>query len=562
MVKHRVSSSLVTVVIWFWSWSVSVSVNGYVHNDFLECLSEGGLGDNTGIAQVVYTPNNSSYSTILIDSIRNLRFTDAAEPKPQVIVTPVEESQIPLIVVCAKANGLQIRTRSGGHDYEGMSSISRSGPFIIVDLFRMSNVTVDPETQTAWVQTGATNGQMYYSIYNTDRRLGFPAGGCPTVGVGGLFSGGGYGSLLRKYGLAGDNIIDARFVDANGQVLDRESMGEDLFWAIRGGGGGSFGIVTAYRIHLVSMPDYVTVFLVQRTVEQNCTDLIHRWQYVAPFLPRELFVAATIQVEIIDGKKTVRVSFTAVYLGGIDPVLELMSDRFPELNLTREECQEVRWIQSSLLFGGYPVNQSVNILTDRNPADLGVITAMRMSFKAKLDFIRKPMPKSAFRGMWKLLLKREVGMGQLLLVPHGGKMAEYSESALPYPHRTGVLYQMQQLAYWNHTGVSDSSLKWVRNLYDYLTPFVSKNPREAYINYRDNDLGVNDEQGNTSYAKASVWGIKYFKGNFRRLAEIKTKVDPGNYFRHEQSIPILNSKIDIIIGGRGEESSTTTAAIM
>jgi len=72
-----------------------------------------------------------------------------------------------------------------------------------------------------------------------------------------------------------------------------------------------------------------------------------------------------------------------------------------------------------------------------------------------------------------------------------------------------------------------------------MTPYVSKSPRAAYYNYRDLDLGSN-KHDNTSYSEASVWGIKYFKGNFKRLAQIKTKFDPRNFFRNEQSIPLLN----------------------
>jgi hypothetical protein len=94
------------------------------------------------------------------------------------------------------------------------------------------------------------------------------------------------------------------------------------------------------------------------------------------------------------------------------------------------------------------------------------------------------------------------------------------------------------------TGWQDASgdvgkhVKWIRELYKYMAPYVSKNPREAYVNYRDLDLGIN-RNTNTSFIKASVWGAKYFKGNFYRLALVKSKVDPDNIFRHEQSIPPL-----------------------
>ncbi|KAM3361769.1 hypothetical protein P3S68_016623 [Capsicum galapagoense] len=88
---------------------------------------------------------------------------------------------------------------------------------------------------------------------------------------------------------------------------------------------------------------------------------------------------------------------------------------------------------------------------------------------------------------------------------------------------------------------SEKHLSWIRKLYGYMASYVSKSPRAAYFNYRDLDLGVNNK-GNTSYAQARIWGEKYFKNNFERLVKVKTKVDPTNFFRNEQSIPPLLSK--------------------
>ena len=76
-----------------------------------------------------------------------------------------------------------------------------------------------------------------------------------------------------------------------------------------------------------------------------------------------------------------------------------------------------------------------------------------------------------------------------------------------------------------------------------MRPCVSKFRRVAYLNYRDLDLGTNKES-NVSYLEARVWGLKYFKGNFKRLAQVKSMVDPKNFFRNEQSIPLLESGAD------------------
>ncbi|KAE9600865.1 putative cannabidiolic acid synthase [Lupinus albus] len=85
----------------------------------------------------------------------------------------------------------------------------------------------------------------------------------------------------------------------------------------------------------------------------------------------------------------------------------------------------------------------------------------------------------------------------------------------------------------------EKHMKWMREFYKYMGPYVSKYPREAYVNYRDLDIGMN-LKNSTIFSNASCsFGLKYFKDNFDRLVKVKSKVDPSNFFRHEQSIPPL-----------------------
>ncbi|PRQ29795.1 putative berberine/berberine [Rosa chinensis] len=167
----------------------------------------------------------------------------------------------------------------------------------------------------------------------------------------------------------------------------------------------------------------------------------------------------------------------------------------------------------------------------------------RHFFKAKSDYVTKPISEAGLEGLWKRLLQVETS--QLILSPYGGKMSEISDSETPFPHRRGNIFKIQYLVTWEVGMMKKETnihIGWMKKLYAYMAPYVSKSPRAAYLNYRDLDLGRNNNDGNTSYAKASIWGLKYFKSNFRRLVHVKILVDPCNFFRNEQSIPVFPSR--------------------
>ncbi|XWS74767.1 hypothetical protein CRYUN_Cryun01aG0025800 [Craigia yunnanensis] len=515
-------------------FSLSGATVAHSHEDFLHCLYLNSA-NSSSISKVIYTPNNSSYSSILNVSIQNTRFSTPATPKPSFIITPLKTSHIQATIKCSKKHGLQTRIRSGGHDFEGLSYISQV-PFVILDLLNFRAVEVDTKNKVAWVESGATIGELYYRIAEKSKTLAFPAGVCHTVGVGGHFSGGGYGILIRKYGLAADHVIDAHLIDVNGRILDRKSMGEDLFWAIRGGGGNTFGIVLAWKVKLVSIPAVVTVFTVNRNLEQNVTKILHRWQYIAHKLPDDIFTDVTITKvnSSQEGKKTIQAAFKVLFLGGVDNLIPLIQDRFPELGLLKEDCIQMSWVESILYFGGVS-RKSLDILLDRNALP-------RTIFKGKSDYVKEPIPESGFEGIWSKFFEKDAEASLMMMVAFGGKMDAIPETELPYPHRVGNLYQASYLVGWSKEEDPESQkyISWIRRLYSYMATYVSKSPREAYFNYRDLDIGTNNN-GYTSYAQASIWGRKYYKNNFNRLVHVKTMVDPQNFFNNEQSVPPLSS---------------------
>jgi hypothetical protein len=512
--------------------TISLAKSASIEENFIQCLSF--YSDKAApFYATIYTPNNASFNNILNSSAQNLRYLVPSAPKPEFIFTPLTDSHVQVAVTCSKKLGIHLRVRSGGHDYEGLSYVSEiETPFIIIDLGKLRDVNVDIEDNSAWVQAGATIGEVYYRIQEKSDVHGFPAGLCTSLGVGGHLTGGAYGSMMRKYGLGVDNVLDAKIIDANGNILDRKSMGEEFFWAIRGGGGGSFGILLWWKIKLVPVPKTVTVFTVTKTLEQDATKILHRWQEVAPNIDENLFMRVIIQPASVANKtqRTITTSYNSQFLGDTEKLLQVMKESFPELNLTKQDCTETSWIKSVMYIAGYPSDTPPEVLLEGK-------STFKNFFKAKSDFVREAIPETGLQGLWQRLLEEDSPL--MIWNPYGGMMNNFSESDSAFPHRNGTLYKIQYLTLWQDGDKNATKhVDWIRKLYNYMTPYVSKFPREAYVNYRDLDLGIN-KKNSTSFIQATSWGNMYFKDNFNRLVKIKTKVDPENVFRHEQSIPPL-----------------------
>ncbi|MED6193605.1 hypothetical protein PIB30_021257 [Stylosanthes scabra] len=380
---------------------------------FIQCL----INTSHSITQSIFTPNNASFPSVLQSYIRNLRFNASTTKKPLLIITALDVSHVQASILCAQEHNMMMKIRSGGHEYEGVSYVTHNhAPFFILDMFNLRSIDIDIETETAWVQAGATLGELYYNIANKSKIHGFPAGVGPNVGVGGHIS---------------------------GRLLDKESMGEDLFWAIRGGGGGSFGVVLAYKIKLVRVPETVTVLKVPRILEENATDIVHKWQYVAPNTDPNLFIRLIL--EVVNGaenlNKTIRATFIAMFLGDSKSLVSLMDETFPQLGLRERDCIETTWLKSVMFWDYIDISTNpVEILLERTPP----YTLRHL--KRKSDYVRKPISKAGLVGIWKKMIELETGA--MYFNPYGGRMAEIPSDATPMPHSAGNLWKIQYHANW------------------------------------------------------------------------------------------------------------------
>ncbi|CDP12614.1 unnamed protein product [Coffea canephora] len=446
------------------SWAASDSIEEEFY-----CRVCSNTDPSLPMSEAFIIQNNSAFTSILESTAQNLRCLEQSRHKSKLIFKPLDEFQVQVAVICARKLGIQVRVCTEGHDYEGLSYTT--------------------ETKSPF-QAGATIGEVYSWIAQKSRTHGFPAGLCTNVGIGGYIMGA-YRTLIRKYGLGADNVVDARIVDSSSRILNRESMSSDLFWAIRGGGGGSFGTPLVWKLRLVPVPSIVTVFTVQRTLEQGATKFLYRWQQAADHLDEDLFIRVLLQLtnstDDQKGRRTIETAYEALFLGRAD------GDRLLKV--------------------------------------------------MKKDFEKGPIPEQAVEGIWKGLLKEDSPL--MIRSPHGGMMSRISESETPYPHRNGTKFMIQWLTSWE-SGDDEESMKehigqvCLLQLYKFMTPYVRMSPRAAFVDYRDLDLGVNTIDGGTSFPEASSRGTKYFKNKWKRLVLVNTKVDPDNFLRHEQSIPIVD----------------------
>ncbi|GLJ18421.1 hypothetical protein SUGI_0326430 [Cryptomeria japonica] len=194
------------------------------------------------------------------------------------------------------------------------------------------------------------------------------------------------------------------------------------------------------------------------------------------------------------------------------------------MGIVAGDCVETSRIDSI----SYTTHTTTNQLVSSNDSN-------KSYFKAKSDFVTKPIPQSGLEGVWEFL--GEELSSFIVLAPLGGRMYEIPSIEILFPYRAGYFYNIQYQVTWTDSSKDLAYMDWMRRFYEYMTPYVTESPRGAYVNYIDLDLGTTIN-GIASVAEARSWGDKYFGGNFDRLVKVKIKFDPNNVFRNSQSIPM------------------------
>lgn len=157
--------------------------------------------------------------------------------------------------------------------------------------------------------------------------------------MGGLFNGGGFGALLRKYGLAADNIIYSKIVDDRGRLLDRGNLWKKIYFEQFKGEAEPVLVSLFLGRSLVDVPPLVFVFHLTKNLEQGVLNL-HKWQYVQHKLSEDLFLNLGIMAIPYGGNKTLMVSFTCLFLGKTEHLLKIIEENFPKRGLAKEHCLE------------------------------------------------------------------------------------------------------------------------------------------------------------------------------------------------------------------------------
>ncbi len=419
------------------------------------------------------------------------------DKRPALIARCTDVADVMAALAFAREMGLPVAIRGAGHNIAG-NALCDGG--VVIDQSGMKAVRVDPEARRAWVEPGATLGDLDHATQAFG--LATPVGINSTTGVAGLTLGGGIGWLSRKYGLSCDNLVSADVVTADGEFLQAsEDENADLFWAIRGGGG-NFGIVTGFEFKLYPVgPEVLSGLIVYpfnqaksvltqyRDFVKTAPDDLTVWAVARlapplPFLPTEVHGTPVLALAV----------FYAGDIGEGEKLIEPLRKLGTVLGEHIGPQPYTAWQQA---FDPLLAPGSRNYWKSHNFAEFS---------DAVIDSIVEygnKLPST----------QCEIFVGAL-----GGQAGRVAPDAMAYPHRDAN-FVMNVHGRWETAQEDERGIGWARDLFAASAPYATGG---VYVNFM------------TEEETDRVRGA--YGPNYERLVELKTKYDPHNLFRLNQNI--------------------------
>ena len=421
-------------------------------------------------------------------------FYGGVDRRPAVIVKVANAGEVARVIQLARQTGLELAVRSGGHSSVG-HSVCDDG--FVLDLSMMKDVQIDPDSRTAWAESGLTAGEFTTAAAAHGLAVGF--GDTGSVGIGGITLGGGVGFLVRKYGLTIDSLLAAEVVTADGQILhvDAESH-PDLFWAIRGGGG-NFGVVTRFKfqlhpvdrvlggmLFLPATPDIIASFIAEAEAAPEELSTIANVMFAPPmpFIPDEAHGKLIIMAFMVyagDGEAGERA--LAPFRALATPLADMVRPiSYPEM---------------------YPPEEGA--------AEYHPVAASRTMFVDQID-------NSAAELIVERLQASTAAMKVAQLRVLGGAMSRVPAEATAFAHRASRI-MVNLAALYNQPEEKAVHEAWVAD----FARALEQGDSGAYVNF----LGEDGEARIRAAYPGSTWD---------RLVAVKARYDPENLFRLNQNI--------------------------
>lgn len=455
-----------------------------------------------------------------------VRPTDATYPIAKRLASPAFDGLHPAavarcatpadVVACvdwARATGSPITARGGGHSYAGYSS----GPGLVVDLGAMKTIGYDSGSRHAAVGAGAQLVDVDLAL--AGQGVAIPAGSCPTVGIAGLALGGGMGLTGRAFGLTCDNVVAFDTVLADGRQLHCDAThDEDLYWALRGGGGGNFAIVTGFTFATHAVGDVTIYKLTWPWALAGKT--LAAWMDRIADLPDELFSACLLSGAPGAGPS---VSVSGLLLGTSGPLDSLLAPLVNAIGTPATRFSRTHTYADAAMIaaGCQGLSQAACHFAGSSPGG----TLSRSAFLAKSDYFTHPMDSTAIAAVTSAIERRTTDArlqgGAAHFDAYGGAINRVASAATAFVHRT-ALCSAQYSGAFDPAAPADhlaANRAWLDAMYAALRPAASG---AAYQNYIDPTL--------------TDWRQAYYGANYDRLVSVQKQYDPHRRFHFAQAV--------------------------